>query len=54
MKKIFIILLTIFILYPTLTYAEEISKDDIIESQIQSVNIGKFIDEAKKYSRKCF
>lgn len=57
MKKIRIILslvVIILLLYPSVCNAEEISKEEILEIQKDSVNIGKFIEEAKKYTSNIF
>lgn len=55
MKKIFIILLLlIFLIYPSFCYADETSQEDVITSQKESVNISKFIEEAKKYTSNVF
>lgn len=55
MKKIILIFaLIIFMLFPTLTYAEELSQDEIISSQKESLNIPKFINESKKYTENIF
>ena len=51
MKKIaIIIILLIVILYPTTCYAEDITDDEIMHMQKESVNISKFISEAEKYT----
>ena len=51
MKKIILIFaLIIFLLFPTLTYAEEVSQEEIISSQKEVLNIPKFINESKKYT----
>lgn len=53
MKKVIILLiiiLSIFAICPSLTRAEELSSDDIISSQKASLDIPKFISEAKKYT----
>lgn len=54
MKKIIFLLLIIFLLYPSSCLAESISNDDIIEAQKSSVNISKFIEEAKRYTSNVF
>lgn len=55
MKKIILIFaLIIFLLFPTLTYAEEVSQDEIISSQKEVLNIPKFISESKKYTEDVF
>ena len=55
MKKIILIFaLIIFLLFPTLTYAEEVSQDEIISSQKEVLNIPKFINESKKYTEDVF
>lgn len=57
MKKIRIILnliVIILLLYPSACNAEEISQEEILEIQKDSVNIGKFIEEAKKYTSNIF
>lgn len=50
MKKIIILVLIIFLMYPSFGFAEEISEEEIINSQKSSINISKFIEEAKKYT----
>lgn len=59
MKKIITILALLFvILYPSVSYAEEynndITSDEIIEMQKETVNISKFIEEAEKYTSEIF
>ena len=54
MKKIIILVLIIFLLYPSSGFAEEISQEDILSSQKNSINIGKFIEEAKKHTTDIF
>lgn len=57
MKKIRIILslvVIILLLYPSVCNAEEISQEEILKIQKDSVNIGKFIEEAKKYTSNIF
>ena len=54
MKKIVILILIIFLMYPSFSYAEEISQEEIINSQKASINISKFIEEAKKYTSDAF
>ena len=55
MKKIVLIFaLIIFLLFPTLTYAEEVSQDEIVSSQKEVLNIPKFISESKKYTEDVF
>lgn len=54
MKKIIIFLLIILLLYPSFSFSEEISNEDIINKQKTSINIGKFIEEAKKYTSNVF
>ena len=49
-KKIIVLFLVVFVLYPSFCFSEEIFNDEIIETQKESVNIGKFIEEAKKYT----
>lgn len=49
MKRIFI-LIVIFLLFPSISLAEDISEQEIINSQKESINISKFIEEAKKYT----
>lgn len=55
MKKIVIIIILIFVIsYPCISFAEEIFKDEIISSQKETLNITKFIQEAKKYTSQVF
>ena len=54
MKKIIILILIVFLLYPSICFAEEISEEEIINSQKSSINISKFIEEAKKYTSDVF
>ena len=54
MKKIIILILIIFLMYPSFSYAEEVSQEEIINSQKSSINISKFIEEAKKYTSNVF
>ena len=54
MKKIIILVLIIFLMYPSFGFAEEISEEEIINSQKSSINISKFIEEAKKYTSDVF
>ena len=54
MKKIIILILIIFLLYPSICFAKEISEEEIINSQKSSINISKFIEEAKKYTLDVF
>jgi len=55
MKKIIIILFLIaFISYPSFCLAEDVSQEEIINSQKSSVNISKFIEESKKYTSNVF
>lgn len=50
-----IIALLIFLLYPCLCYAEEpMTQEEILSSQKESINISKFIEEAKKYTSDVF
>ena len=56
MKKTYIIIfiLIVILLLPNYTYAnnetEEISSEEIISSQKETLNISKFLEEAKKYT----
>ena len=54
MKKIIILVLIIFLMYPSFCFAEDISQEEIIDSQKSSINISKFIEEAKKYTSDVF
>lgn len=56
MKKIIsIVVLLIFLLYPSFGYAEEDdSQEEILSSQKESINISKFAEEAKKYTSDVF
>ncbi len=54
MKKIIILVLIIFLLYPSFCFAEEVSQEEILNSQKESINIGKFIEEAKNYTSDVF
>lgn len=56
MKKIMtIIALLIVLLYPHSSYAEEtMTQEQILSSQKESINISKFIEEAKKYTSDVF
>ena len=54
MKKIIILILIIFLLYPSSCFGQEISEQEIIDSQKSSINISKFIEEAKKYTSSVF
>lgn len=56
MKKISIILFLIIILltYPSNSFSTDTDKTDIISSQKESVDIGKFINEAEKYTKEVF
>lgn len=54
MKKLIILMLIIFLMYPSLSFAEDISQEEIINSQKSSVNISKFIEESKKYTSDVF
>lgn len=49
-----IILILIFIFLPHSSLASEVSQDEIIESQKETLNITKFIEEAKKYTSQVF
>ena len=55
MKKTIILFLIMFIMYPSCSIAreenKEISETQIIDSQKSSINIGKFINEAEKYTK---
>lgn len=59
MKKIIILLfLTFVIIFPNISFAEntseELTHEEIITSQKSSLNIGKFLEEAKKYTADTF
>lgn len=59
MRKIILnLILIILLLYPSACNAEgetkEVSQEEIIQTQKDSVNIGKFIEEAKKYTSNVF
>ena len=55
MKRIVIILFLIFFtLFPSSCIASQISQDEIISSQKETLNITKFINEAKKYTSHVF
>lgn len=58
MKKLFIFLFTIciFLYIPNYSHStsEQLSQEDIINSQKSSLNIGGFINEAKKYTQNIF
>lgn len=55
MKKIITILaLLCVILYPSISYAKEVSTDEIINMQKETVNISRFIKEAEKYTSEIF
>ena len=49
-----IIFILIFIFLPHDSLASEISQDEIIKSQKETLNITKFIEEAKKYTSQVF
>lgn len=49
-----IIFILIFIFLPHDSFASEISQDEIIKSQKETLNITKFIEEAKKYTTQVF
>ena len=57
-KIIFNLILIILLLYPSVCNAEntakEVTQEEIIQTQKDSVNIGKFIEEAKKYTSNVF
>lgn len=51
MKKVlFIVIIVIFIVYPTFIYASE----EVIQEQQEELNISSFIKEAKKYTNNVF
>lgn len=53
MKKLFIIfsaILLFFIVFPSVSYGEEVDVDSILESQQNSLNISSFLKEADKYT----
>lgn len=55
MKKIIIFLILIIsLIYPSFSYAETVLQEEIINSQKSSINISKFIEEAKKYTSNVF
>lgn len=59
MKKIIILLfLTFVIIFPNISFAEntseELTQEEIITSQKSSLNIGKFLEEAKNYTADTF
>lgn len=54
MKKIIILVLIVFLLYPSFCFAENVTQEEILNSQKDSINIGKFIEEAKKYTSDVF
>lgn len=51
---IFFIVLIFWLIYPSNCFAEELSHEEIINSQKQTVNISKFIEDARKYTSKVF
>ena len=53
MKRCILFLIIIMILIPNIVNAseEDISQDEIIESQQESLNINSFIKEAEKYTK---
>ncbi len=56
LKKIFILELLLFFILSSNCYAtdQQISQDEILESQQNSLNISKFIEEANKYTENVF
>lgn len=55
MKKIiFTLIVSIFLIYPSVSFSSEITEEEILSSQKESINIGKFIEEAKKYTSDVF
>lgn len=54
MKKVLLLIILVLTLYPSNCFAEEIDTDEIIYSQKESINIGKFIEESKKYTKDVF
>lgn len=56
MKKVIILFLILFLMYPTssLSHDNEVSTQEIISTQKNAVNIGKFVEEAKKYTKDTF
>lgn len=55
MKKIVTILtIIIILLFPSFCNADELSQEEVLESQKESVNLSKFIEEAQKYTSNVF
>lgn len=54
MKKIIILILLIFLLYPSSCFGQDVTQQEIIDSQKSSINISKFIEEAKRYTSSVF
>jgi len=56
MKKVIILFLILFLMYPTssLSHDNKVSTQEIISTQKNAVNIGKFVEEAKKYTKDTF
>ncbi len=52
MKRYIIVLLILLFLIPNVVYAtEELSQEQIIQSQQESLNINSFVKEAEKYTK---
>ena len=56
MKKAIVLFLIMFVMYPTRSISKEnttieVSQTEILSSQKDAVNISKFVDEAKKYTK---
>jgi len=54
MKKIIILILLIFLLYPSFCFGQDVTQQEIIDAQKSSINISKFIEEAKRYTSSVF
>lgn len=51
---IVLIIFIVLLLYPSNCFADELSHEEIINSQKETVNISKFIEDARKYTSKVF
>lgn len=53
-KTVTILIVLIILIFPSFCHAKELSQEEVLELQKDSVNLSKFIEEAKRYTSNVF